>query len=306
MPKPRILVIYKLSAFSRIQNTDTLANHFRKGRYWKILCGSHQRHVDTIQKVREVLKKEGISSVFFHRNQLQQLQDAEKRFDLAISVGGDGTLLDSCHYLRSIPILGVNSDPQRSVARFSCCTCKNFQSVLKAYLAGDLPPVEVPRIEFFINGKVHPWRVLNDLLVSTLSPAGTSRYMLKIGAQTEEQMSSGVWVSTAAGSTAANASAGGKILPVTAKKFQFVVREVYQRKFGRRRHVKGVLSRDQALEIYSYMKDGRIFVDGSNRVVPFGLGDRLKIRLSKSPMKVVGLRLRMPRKIEIPAKASCE
>ncbi len=296
MSKSRVIVIYKQSAFMRLQAGDIPTNRLEKGRYWKIICGSHQRHTDTIQKVKDVLKQEGLHAVYFHRNQLQQLRDADKRFDLAISVGGDGTLLDSCHHLHTIPILGVNSDPQRSVARFSGCVAEDFHPLLAAYLAGKLKPVAVPRIEFSINGKVHPWRVLNDILISTLSPAGTSRYMLKIGADIEEQMSSGIWVSTAAGSTAANASAGGKTLPATAKKFQYVVREVYQRKFGHRRHIKGILSQGQTLEIISYMKDGRIFVDGSNRIVPFGLGDRLKIGLSRAPMKLVGLKLKMQKK----------
>jgi NAD+ kinase len=162
--------------------------------------------------------------------------------------------------------------------------------VLKSYLAGKIRPIPISRLELRVNGRKSPWLVLNDLLVAALSPAGTSRYVLKAGRQTEEQMSSGIWISTAAGSTAAAFSAGGKALPVASRNFQYVVREVYQRKFGKRRLVKGVLKPGQSLELVSYMKEGRVFVDGANLVVPFRLGDRLKVGVSRKPLRVVGLK----------------
>ena len=153
-----------------------------------------------------------------------------------------------------------------------------------------MKPVTVPRLEFWVNGVRNRWPILNDLLVCTASPAGTSRYLLKWGARSEEQMSSGVWISTAAGSTAAIFSAGGKAQPLTSRSFQFLVREPYQKKFGPRRLVKGVLGAGQKLEIISRMKEGRIFADGPNLVVPFRLGDRLQVKTSNKPLRLIGLR----------------
>src|SRR6185369_2485823 len=153
-----------------------------------------------------------------------------------------------------------------------------FKEVLRSYLEGKLKPAPLSRLEFFLNDKKNPWLVLNDLLVTAASPGGTSRYILKAGSRVEEQMSSGVWISTAAGSTAAIYSAGGKTLPAFSRNFQFLTREVYQKKFGPRKLLRGVLRPGQTLEMVSYMKEGRIFVDGSNLAVPFRLGDRLKVR----------------------------
>jgi len=290
MPKPRVLVIYKESAYSRYLSARQLNRHFKKGGYWNIIQGSHQRHHDTLKVVKKALRAEGLESKWVLRDRVQVLSRVDQSFQFVVSVGGDGTLLDSSHHIRKIPILGVNSDPQRSVARFSGCNAGTFRGVLKAYLQGKLKPSLVPRLEFLVNDRKNPWFVLNDLLVSTLSPAGTSRYVLKVGSRCEEQMSSGIWISTAAGSTAAILSAGGKVLPVNAKKFQFVVREAYQKKFGPRHLLQGVLPAAQGLEIVSRMKEGRIFVDGANLVVPFRLGDRLRVRLSNQPLKIVGLR----------------
>ena len=73
-------------------------------------------------------------------------------------------------------------------------------------------------------------RVLNDVLFSHPIPAATTRYAIRRDGRAEEQRSSGVWIATAAGSTAAIHSAGGKILPITSQRLQFVVREPYEKR----------------------------------------------------------------------------
>ncbi|HUO56553.1 MAG TPA: NAD(+)/NADH kinase, partial [bacterium] len=255
-----------------------------------LIRGSHVRHSETLKGVRETLANECIPFEMVRRDQIHHLKRVDRRYQLVISVGGDGTLLDCSHYVGKAPLMGVNSDPKRSVARFSACNLATFPSLLKAYLKGSLKPSSVARLEFSINGKKSHWPVLNDLLVTALSPAATSRYVLRVGNKAEEQMSSGVWISTAAGSTAAALSAGGKMLWVLDRKFQFVVREAYHRKFGPRRLLKGVLVPGEFLEVVSQMKDGRVFVDGPNLSVPFLMGDKLKVRLARQSLKIIGLR----------------
>jgi NAD+ kinase len=290
MLKPKVLVVYKESAYSRFLSTKKLTQNLRKSDYWHILQGSHRRHHGTLMGVREILEAEGLRATLVLRNHVHRLSRVDEKFDLVISVGGDGTLLDSSHHVRKIPVLGVNSDPQRSVARFSGCDITTFPNVLRDYLLRKIKPVLVPRLEFFVNGLKNKWLVLNDLLVAAVSPAGTSRYVLKVGLEEEEQISSGVWISTAAGSTAAIFSAGGKKLPVSSRNYQYRVREIYQKKFGVRRLLGGILKPSQSLEIVSYMREGRIFIDGTNLVAPFRLGDKLKARLSSHPLKVIGLK----------------
>jgi NAD+ kinase len=288
--KPKVLVVYKESAYSQYLSKKQLAKSLKKSGYWDIVLGSHQRHNLTLNGVRETLEREGLDVTLVLRNQVHREKGVEEKYQLLVSVGGDGTLLDSSHHALQVPVLGVNSDPLRSVARFSGCNLKTFPVVLKAYLEGRLKPTLIPRLEFWVNGRKNPWLVLNDLLVTTLSPAGTSRYVLKVGPRTEEQMSSGIWISTAAGSTAAIFSAGGKALSPTSRKLQYVVREAYQKKFGVRRLLKGVFDPGSVLEVVSRMKEGRLFIDGANLVCPFKLGDRLKVRSSSHPLKVIGLK----------------
>jgi NAD+ kinase len=290
MRQSSVLVVYKESTYSRYGTSEHLVRGFKKNKYWEVLKGSHERHAHTLETVCAELRKRGFEVTTLLRSRVKNLKNIDLKFQLVVSVGGDGTFLDCSHHLWKTPVLGVNSDPQQSVARLSGSNGANFAKVLDGYLAGKLKPSLVWRLDFFINGKKNPTPVLNDLLISTLSPAGTSRYILKSGHRSEEQMSSGVWVSTAAGSTAAVLSAGGKPFPAKAKQFQFVSREVYHRKFGTRKFLGQVFKAGQTLEIISYMRQGRIFVDGSNLMVPFKVGDRLKVKLSSHPLKVIGLK----------------
>ncbi len=286
----KVLLVYKESAYHQYLSSKQLLKNLKKGSYWSVVWGSHQRHNRTLEGVRIILRQQGLDATLVLRKRVYRLREVDKKYGLVISVGGDGTLLDASHHAKETPVLGVNSDPRRSVARFSGCDLETFPRVLKNYLRGRLKPVLVPRLEVYLNGKKSRWLVMNDLLVCTLSPAGTSRYVLKAGSRMEEQMSSGIWISTAAGSTAAIYSAGGRILPAASRKFQFVVREAYQKKFGPRRLLKGVLGSNQSLEVVSRMKEGRVFIDGANLEIPFRLGDRLRVRLSRHPLKVIGLK----------------
>ena len=83
--------------------------------------------------------------------------------------------------------------------------------------------VHLSRMSVIRNGAPVSTRVLNDALFCHRSPAATTRYILKLGKLVEEQKSSGFWIGPAAGSTAAQRSAGGKILPLASTDLQLVV-----------------------------------------------------------------------------------
>jgi NAD+ kinase len=290
MPKQRVLIVYKESAYTRNLPARKLASHFKKGDYWDVLRASHEKHHASLESVRLVLVGAGYETTQVLRNRIHNLKDLDRRFDLVVSVGGDGTLLEVSHHLVRVPVIAVNSDPHHSVARFSGCDEKGFPKVLADYRKGRIGTRKIARLQFSVNGKANPWLVLNEILVAARNPAGTSRYILEVGGRVEEQLSSGVWIGTAAGSTAALYSAGGKTLPLVSTSFQYLVREAYHRKFGARKLLKGVLGAKQKIRMISYMRQGRIFLDGANLEFPFKLGDRLEIGLSPKPLKVIGLK----------------
>ena len=86
-----------------------------------------------------------------------------------------------------------------------------------------LHPTPVTRLAIDLEGRrLQP--ALNDVLVAHVQPAATSRYRLTLGRRSEEHRSSGLWVATAAGSTAGIRSAGGRPMPLTSRRIQFRAR----------------------------------------------------------------------------------
>lgn len=205
--------------------------------------------------------------------------------DLIITVGGDGTFLRTSHLVGSQMILGVNSYPALSVGALCSTTVDFFESKLKKILSGKFRIRKLNRLEIRINDMKFKIQALNDILYANRSPAGTSRYLIRIGAKSEEQKSSGVWVATAAGSTAAIYAAGGKKLPIQSKMIQYRVREPY----GRHRYklACGIIPYGSSLYLCSLLKNAALYLDGMQGIVHLKEGDRVRIKNSSTPLKVI-------------------
>lgn len=69
-------------------------------------------HLDTIKFCQTILQQKPVEWRAVNRNDLSQpISDV----DLVVTIGGDGTLLQACHFMDdTIPVLGVNSDPTRT------------------------------------------------------------------------------------------------------------------------------------------------------------------------------------------------
>ncbi|HTV20719.1 MAG TPA: hypothetical protein VMG12_18675, partial [Polyangiaceae bacterium] len=198
------------------------------------------------------------------------------------------------HHVGSIPILGVNSSPEHSVGFFCPAHIGNLEPTLEQALDGTLPSVALSRMQVSVNNLICSRRVLNEALFCHAIPAATSRYIVSYGGKSEEQRSSGVWVSTAAGSTGAARSAGGRLLPFTSKKLQLIVREPYLEARRETEPVPIALDRvtigpPETLTLLSKMEDARLYLDGPYRQMPVGLGDRVVCSVSNEPLHVYGL-----------------
>jgi NAD+ kinase len=209
---------------------------------------------------------------------------------LVVTVGGDGTLLAASHHVAHGPILGVNSSPGLSVGFFCAARRRTVGSLLARALAGRLRGSSLARMQVSINGRVVSRRVLNDALFCHASPAATSRYLIEVGRRSEEQRSSGLWVGPAAGSTAAQRSAGGRVLPLGSRRLQLVVREAYRRSGRLPRLLRALARPGQRFVVRCKMQDARLFLDGPHVAIPVRLGDVLEFTLSSEPITVLGLR----------------
>lgn len=214
-------------------------------------------------------------------------------FDLVITVGGDGTLLRTSHHVGpDVPVLGINSAPRYSVGFFCGARKGGIASAVGDALGGSLRRTVLARMMVVRNGDVIERRVLNEVLFCHANPAATSRYLLRLedgrGIE-EDQRSSGVWIGPAAGSTAAQRSAGGLVLPLRSRRLQFVVREPYRPRGLPLLLNKGLVPAGAALVIRSKMQNARLFVDGHHLAHTCALGDVLEMRESTDPLIVLGV-----------------
>ena len=245
---------------------------------------AHQRHTESVERVVEVLER---ARVPFELVAREDVSDPD-HVDLVVSVGGDGTVLDLSHKLTWTPVLGINSDPDRSVGYFCAGTAHDFEALLRRTLDGRWQPASLKRFALDI-GEVRTPPVLNEILVCHANPAAVSSYLFRVDGHTESQRSSGIWLSTPAGSTAAIRSAGGMVLPISSHNFQFVVREPYASPKRAYRQVRGIRPFGAEVEIISRMEEGRVYVDGPHMGFPFPIGERLTLDFEVPDLKVYGL-----------------
>jgi NAD+ kinase len=297
MNRPHVAVVLKRSSWrkwveeerdariaSLLEAGDETVGHMRPG---------HDDHVETIDEIRKALAKLRAETIWCDRPQEFRV---DGRCDLVVTVGGDGTLLAASHGIPAgVPLLGVNSAPSHSVG-FFCATKKGeAREALGAALEGGMRRVELTRMRVELNGAALHTRVLNEALFCHASPVATSRYILRLAGERdriiadEVQKSSGIWIGPPAGSTAAQRSAGGRVLPLSSHKIQYVVREPYQANGHALRMALGLVEDGETLVIRSKMRQARVFLDGDPVAHEVTIGDVLRMRRSEESLVVLGL-----------------
>ena len=256
------------------------------------LCQAHCEHVSGLEQVISALKKAGLSYRAVHRDHLKKITE-----DLVITVGGDGTLLRASHFVGNQPILGINSSPSMSVGALCTVTANQFDSalVLGALVKNVNPTsalshyrtIELARLEVLVNKKPLPVLATNDVLFTNKSPAGTTHYKIEFAGKKEDQRSSGIWVATPCGSTAAISAAGGKKLPYTSQDLQFVVRELFLHPKTKPKIFSGIFKKDHSLAITNKTMEAALFIDGTQDVFPLQFGDEITFRPAKNSLRVV-------------------
>jgi len=288
--RPRVVVVVKRTAyrlFVEEAQDERIARLLKKNDPTvRRMRRAHDEHQGTIEEVDQALTRLSAHVVWIRRAHAPY---DPRRADLVITVGGDGTLLAASHRVGATPILGVNSAPDHSVGFFCGAKKGNVATALARALDGRMKAVELARMTVHLNGKAISTRVLNDALFCHPSPAATTRYILRLGKAIEEQKSSGFWIGPAAGSTAAQRSGGGKILPLSSRDLQLVVREPYTPEGERLKLTRLLIGDGKEVFVRSKIREGRLFIDGPHEVVDVGMGDRLVFRRSSEPLFVLGL-----------------
>jgi NAD+ kinase len=282
---PRIVLVVKRTVLARGGAAARMAR--RGDPTARRLYGAHREHERTLDAVRGALRERGLAASEIPGDPLDaSARRLLGRADLVVTIGGDGTLLAASHHVTTGAVLGVNSAPGDSIGHFCCTRRALFLATLDAILAGRLRPVALARLALRIDGRRLREPALNDVLVAHPIPAATTRYALTVGGRTEEHRSSGLWISTAAGSTAGIRSAGGQVMPRGSRRLQYLVRELLREPGRRYRLEHGFVTPPAGLTVSSKMQEGRLWVDGARTVYPFPFGARLSVTTSAPPLRI--------------------
>lgn len=204
---------------------------------------------------------------------------------LVISVGGDGTLLATSHWVTGAALLGVNSAPRSSVGYLTLARRSTLGRILARIASGTLAPQEVARLEAELDGRLlRP--ALNDILVAHEQPAATSRYRIHLGRRAEDHRSSGLWIATSAGSTAGIRSAGGQVMQLGERRLQFRARELYRVRDRDAALEAGFVEPGRELVVESAMAAGWLYIDGARMPVRFPFGARATFRVAEQPLRL--------------------
>lgn len=291
--RPRVLVIYKKAAlehYRRKRDKERVQRLLAEGDpEMERLVRARDDHLATLEEARRAARELGVRAVFRNRWNGHDVDG----YDLVVTLGGDGTLLWTSHVVgANVPVLAINTAPGASVGYFAAAGKGHVAEALDAALRGELRARQLARMHVEIDATLVTKRVLNDVLFCHPCPAMTSRYDIRIGERGEEQRSSGVWVGPAAGSTAAQRSAGGRVLPLGSKRLQFVVRELYRgdKDGAQSRLDRGLVPPDESLRFRSHMREASLFVDGAHRHHRVDFGSELRMTRSDEPLTILGLR----------------
>lgn len=197
--------------------------------------------------------------------------------DVIVTLGQDGLVANTAKYVHGQPILAVNPDPERFDGILLPFAPGGVRSSLEATLAGKAGIRSVTMAEAKLKDGQ---RLLgfNDLFLGAASHT-SARYRIRHGDAAEDQSSSGIIVSTGAGSTGWLSSifneasgilsflGGRSIQPRKLNweddRLMFVVREPFRSRHSEANIVAGVLESGQGLAIESHMPgSGVIFSDG--------------------------------------------
>lgn len=223
-----------------------------------------QRHLSKVIK-NKIVERPFLPSFLFNDKQV------------VVVVGQDGLVANTAKYVNGISIVAVNPDVDRFDGVLLPFAPDNFIEGVENVIEGKFSSRVVTLAEAQLNDGQR-LLAFNDLFIGAASHI-SARYKISFGTKTEEQSSSGIIVSTKAGSTGWLSSifnmtsamhkfierdnSKKKMVKLKDDQLMFVVREPFQSKKTQANLAAGILAGQTKLIIESFMPtNGVIFSDG--------------------------------------------
>jgi NAD kinase len=223
--------------------------------------------------------------------------------DLVITLGQDGLVANTAKYVRSQPIVAINPDPARFDGVLLPFQVSDARVAAARVLEGKAKVREVTLAEALLNDSQR-LLAFNDLFIGAHSHV-SALYKLTHGKRCETQSSSGVLVSTGAGSTGWVSSVFNMASGVAAftggtagsairmswedPRLLYVVREPFLSRHSQAGVVAGMVRSGEELTLESLMPSGGvIFSDGMEAdFLEFNSGAIAHVRASEQKARLV-------------------
>ncbi len=217
----KILCVTKTTCYQTCPITPASLPKFKRDRLHK----EHLYHQHAIEKAKQQAIKYNLNITFIADQDLTQL--VCKKYDLVLTLGGDGTFLTTAHYTKDTPILGINSHPVIAGSRGALLSTtvtkipQLFNALKNCSLKFSL--IRFPRLIATLDQKPLPSSALNEIFFGPTEQDKTLEFKITIQNQKVQKvnqsqranqsqivLSSGAIICTSRGSTGWYTNAGGK------------------------------------------------------------------------------------------------
>ncbi|MBY0546098.1 MAG: hypothetical protein K2W95_02285 [Candidatus Obscuribacterales bacterium] len=308
---------------TRLQELIAKFNTIRQARFYIEHAGgdfadyqiedeNYRRALEDIQRQMDKFGS-SLKTQYIDREFLPSFLFSEK--DIVLAIGQDGLVANAAKYVGSQPIIGVNPDPARFDGILVPVHLNEVSGALRAVTTNSARLRTATLAEVLMNDG-QKLLAFNDLFIGSRTHV-SARYRLEFSGFSESQSSSGLIVSTAAGSTGWLSSILNMVSSVhsfcrgdrpaysdltgravandsprissTGDQLCFVVREPFVSKHSSANMVIGMLERGQELIIESRMPaGGTIFSDGiESDFISFDSGMVARVRTAQQVARLV-------------------
>lgn len=231
--------------------------------------------------------------------------------DAVIALGQDGLVVNIAKYLNGQPIIAVNPDPERFDGILLPFQTQDIGNAIQSVLKDTAELKEITMAKASLNDGQELY-AFNDFFIGPKTHT-SARYMIRYRDYAERQSSSGVIISTPAGSTGwlssvfnmaegmmgtesvrkggrrMNRAEQSRVMEWDEKKLIFAVREPFRSKWSEADLVTGEIQEEEELILESLMPEsGVLFSDGMiNDFIDFNSGSTVKISLAEKTTRLV-------------------
>ncbi|WP_420320865.1 sugar kinase [Flagellimonas sp.] len=224
--------------------------------------------------------------------------------DLIVVIGQDGLVANTAKYVNGLPIVGVNPDEERYDGILLPHGPNTFLTAIKSFVDGTYESKKVTMAKATMNDG-QELLAFNDFYIGAASHV-SSRYNLEFRGKRESQSSSGILISTGAGSTGWISSVFNTTNNINQhfykqkrifntdldwedEKLLFVVREPFLSKMSQIDLGYGIITKNTQLKIESKMpQNGVIFSDGIEAdFLNFNSGNTLSIGIATEKANLI-------------------